>query len=403
MVSLLDGIGQTTNIFDTMSSAATLQQNRTSEMAASVLAGAIDKYMAGEYETAAKEFQRAIGMAPHGENSISATEYLSVTYQKLGKTDMAIKAYEKAVSLNPTRDDIKIKLGNLYYSQGRNQEAEDQYTNAVRLNKSVANLFSLGNAQMANGKYSEAMSQFQEVIRFSGGAGQGYYGLGQAFGKAGRYDEAVAAFKQAIESKSDFHDAHVELGYTYADMGEMEKAEEIQHYLEDAAPEYAATLAGHIYQKKSPRIEMAMSASTFMYQLSPKTPVAALHTYLQTAGESKTFKMNFMFGKKMDTESVTNRYNWNIRRSDFIGAGQRYNNGLPVADTEVSVPAFPENVSYNADTLQATVTFRITQLPDSVNGTIDPSHLVFQFKGKDADGNLMDSNGDEFSYATGIR
>lgn len=402
MVSLLDSIGQTTNIFDTMSSAVG-QQNRTSSMAASALTGAIDKYMGGEYEAAAKGFHRAIGMAPHGENSLAATEYLSITYQKLGKSDQAIKAYENAVTFHPTRDDVKVKLGNLLYSQGRYQEAEDQYADAVRLNKSEVNLFSLGNAQMANGKFSEAQAQFQEVIRFSGGAAQGYYGLGQALSKAGRYDEAVSALEQAIGSKRDFFDAQVELGYTYTDMGEIEKAEEIKSDLMKTAPSYAATLAGHIYSEKPPRIEFAMSASTFAYPLRPKTSVAALDSYLQTAGNSKTFNMKFVFGKEMDAESVRNRYNWDIRRSDFSGPAERYNNGLPIADTEVSLARFPERVEYDADTHQATVTFRITQLPDSINGTIDPSHLVFQFKGKDAEGNAMDPNGDEFSAATGVR
>ena len=402
MGSLLDSIGQATNIFDTMAS-ATQQQAQTNEMAGSALAGAIDQYMAGEYEAAVKEFRRAISLSPHGENALSATEYLSITYQKLGEPDLAIKAYEDAVSLRPTRDDIKIKLGNLYFGQGRYQEAEDQYANAVQLNKTAANLFTLGQGLMANGKLSEAEYQFQEAIRFSGGDGQGYYGLGQVLNKAGRYDEAVSAFKRAIESKEDFFDAHVELGYTYANMGEIDKAEEVQSYLKKNAPAHAATLAAHIYKKTSPKIEIALSSSTFMYQLQPKTPVAALHSYLQVAGNSKTFEMDFMFGKKMDAESVRNRYNWSIRRSDFTGPAERYNNGLSIPDTEVSVPAFPERVAYDPDTLRATVTFRISQLPDSTNGTIDPSHLVFKFKGKDADGNAMDPNGDEFSYATGIR
>ncbi len=403
MVSVLDGNSMFTNIFDTMASAAVLQQSRSSEMASSVLSGAIDHYMAGEYETAAKEFQRAIGLAPNGDNALAATEYLSITYQKLEKPDRAIKAYENAVALNPSRDDIKVKLGNLYYSQERYQEAEEQYADAVRINPSAVNLFSLGNAQMTNGKLNSAMSQFQEVIRFSDGGAQGYYGLGQALAKAERYDEAVDALKQAIDSKRDFHDAYVELGYTYADMGEMERAEEIQDYLSEAAPQYAATLAGHIYQQRAPQFEMALASSSFLYQLAPKTPVAALDSYLQAAGTSQTFNMVFMFDKQMDIDSVTNRFNWEIRRSDFSDPGQRYNNGLPLADTEVTVPAFPENVSYDVDTQLATVTFRVSQLPDAINGTIDPSHLVFQFKGKDTNGNSMDTKGDEYSYASGIR
>jgi len=286
---------------------------------------------------------------------------------------------------------------------GRTQEAEEQYHGAVRLNKSVQNLFSLGQAQMKNGKLQEAQSQFQEVIRFSGEGGKGYYGLGQVLNKMGRYDDAVAAFEQAINGSKDFDDAYVELGYNYADMGEIDKAKEIHKQLKKRAPGLADTLNGYIYKKSAPKIEMVMSGSNFMYQLQPKTPVAVLDSYLQTAGSSKSFKMVFMFSKGMDAESVKNRYNWKIRRSDFNGPGERYNFGNPLPDTEVAPPTYPERVSYDPKTLQATVHFRISQLPDATNGTIDPSHLVFKFSGKDANGNTMDPAGDEFSQATHIR
>ena len=42
------------------------------------------------------------------------------------------------------------------------------------------------------------------------------------------------------------------------------------------------------------------------------------------------------------------------------------------------------------------VAFSLTQ-NDTADGTIDPSHIAFKFKGEDKFGNRMDPNADEFT------
>ena len=63
--------------------------------------------------------------------------------------------------------------------------------------------------------------------------------------------------------------------------------------------------------------------------------------------------------------------------------------------TEVKVPMYPIGVYYNEEDMTATVRFRLTQ-NDAGDGTIDPSHIVFSFKGMDADGNAMDTQNDQY-------
>jgi hypothetical protein len=111
--------------------------------------------------------------------------------------------------------------------------------------------------------------------------------------------------------------------------------------------------------------------------------------------------MVFAFSKDMDRDSVENRFNWTIGRAENLGGGQDYNFGMPLADTEVNLPLHPEWVYYDPDTRQATVSFKISQ-NSTADGTIDPSHIQFQFSGKDAEGYKMDPAADQYTSFSGV-
>jgi hypothetical protein len=65
------------------------------------------------------------------------------------------------------------------------------------------------------------------------------------------------------------------------------------------------------------------------------------------------------------------------------------------ADTEVDLPPVPRSVYYDPEKMTALVRFDLTQNA-TADGTIDPSHIVFSFNGKDTDGNSMDVQYDQF-------
>ena len=52
---------------------------------------------------------------------------MSNAYLKLNDVESAIKTYKRAISLNPISDELHIKVGNLYYTQERYQEAQHEY------------------------------------------------------------------------------------------------------------------------------------------------------------------------------------------------------------------------------------------------------------------------------------
>jgi hypothetical protein len=156
-----------------------------------------------------------------------------------------------------------------------------------------------------------------------------------------------------------------------------------------------------MYKVDPPKIMFASSFdSTFHYMMPSKTAVSSLDSYLANADTEKKFTMVFQFDKAMDRESVENPVNWKIGRSTSSQPGRIYNYGLSIPSTEIEVSPLPDNVYYDSESYEATVTFTIRQNA-TADGTIDPSHIEFKFTGSDIFGNKMDPKFDQFMGFSG--
>ena len=379
------------NIFISIAS----QQSQLEELANRALSNGIDLYTRKDYEGAAKEFQRSIGLAPQSQYSIDASNYMANAYLQLNQTEKAIKAYKTSISLNPYRDDTHIMLGNLYFSENRYREAENEYKQAVRLNPTANNYYALGQVYLELGQYNDAKNQFNTVKRLAPDSPNGNFGLGLTYSRQGDFEEAIRHFKESIGIENELYDAYAEMGYAYADLGQMDKAQEQVDNIEQERPDLAEMLSLYMNKVGPPKFMFAYSTN-FMYLKSVKTQISALDSYLENANTSKTFTMKFSFSKEMDRDSVEDRFNWEIGRASGNGPGQAYNFGLPVPSTEMSISPYPDYVYYDSEASTATVYFTIHQNA-SADGTIDPSHIEFKFNGEDRYGYPMDPEKDQFS------
>lgn len=358
-------------------------------LAGQALSSGIDRYMAKDYEGAAKDFKRAFGLSPYSGFAFDATKYLSLSYLQLGQPEQAIGAYRQAINVSPTDDRLQLEMGNILFGEKRYGEAIEAYEAAVRLYDDSNNRFALGQAYLKTERYRDAQLQFEKIIQYGGNFSRnGYYGLAQAYKGQKRYDDAIEQLEIAVSKDRDFYSAYEEMGYTYADAGELDKAEEIRDFLENKAPDSALLLDKYISQATQPKIMFAWANSTFKYFSKPKSSLLILDDYLANAGASKTFTMEFQFNKEMDRESIENVLNWTIERSKESGPAMQYNWGLQVPDTEVTIATHPVDVYYDPEKRTALLRFDITQ-NDDADGTIDPSHIVFSFSGLDTDGNEM--------------
>jgi tetratricopeptide (TPR) repeat protein len=385
------------SISDSLFSATLTQSNGLESLASAALQRGIDAYMKKDYQRAVSEFKRSVGLGRNSSFGADAAQYLAMSYLQLDDTENAIKAYKTAFQIDPYRDDIHVKLGNLYFSQKKYEDARAEYAEAVRLNPSTVNRYSLGQAYIELGRFLDAETQYNEIQRLTPREAGGYLGMGLTYSRQGKHEEAIRQFKQAISLDGDLYDAYTQMGYSYADVGDMESAQNMVDTLErlDQA-DLADILSRYMYKVDPPKMMFAQSSSTFLFSLGTGTPLVALNSYLINPNASKSLSIKIQFDKKMDPDSVENPVNWQISRAIGQGPGQAYNFGLPISPNEVKLPPIPSAVTWDADSLTATVYFTVTQNAAS-NATIDPSHVEFKFSGKDIYGLKMNPKFDQFS------
>jgi len=376
------------------------QRAQMDNLAKRVLSNALESFVAKDYDQAITQFKRTIGMSPRSDTAINAHDYLARAYLAKGDPEAALAAYEQSVKIDPTRAETHVARGNMLVSLERLDQAAQAYEKAVNLDPSAVNRYSLGQAYLELGRHAEAEAQFARVRDIEPGKPNGEYGLGLAYARQGRATEAIAAFERALALQRDFSLARVELGYVFTDMGETDRAREIVDALQSQDQDLAKALSAYIYEKTPPRMLALPPGGSFPATLGPRTQVAALSAYLADANAQQTFSMTFLFSKPMDRSSVENIMNWSISRSRDTGRGDGYNFGFPLPATEITLAGFPVSVSYDPKTLSATVLFSVRQ-NEHGDGTLDPSHIRFAFRGVDATGLAMHPRADEYSGFSG--
>lgn len=341
-------------------------------------------------DSAIREFKKALSFDPEND---TAHTYLGNIYLTQGKTKDAIKEFKETVRLQPLSVNALSNLGNAYIQDNNYTEAEKSLKKAVRMDPlNPVPTYTLGHLYLNSDRLNEAEAQFKKAQKISPKDGNVYYSLGMLYNKQGKYEDAVANLQKSLTYKKDYAAANYELGMAYDALGETEKAQKQLSILTSSDYTLAQDLRYTINKPKMISMDTSKSGG-FVELLGAGTPLWALDPSLISPDTSKEFSIAFTFSNQMDLASITNPLNWSITRGKGAESGY-YNNTAPVSSKEVSIPKFPLSVTYNDLTQEATIKFRLNQNSDGT-ATIDPSHLVFSFKGKDAAGRTMDTANDE--------
>jgi len=387
---------------ESLFSAMLTRSNGLEGLANAALQRGIDAYVQKDYKRAVADFKRAVGLGRGSAFAADAAQFLAMAYLALDDRENAVKAYRSGIQIDPYRDDLRVKLGNLYFADKNYEEAAGQYAEAVRVNPTAANRYALGQALIELGRYAEAEAQYNEIQRISPQEAGGYLGMGLLLRRKGEHTAAILQFERALALDGSLHEARLQIGFSRADLREIGEATEMARNLERLGQDgLAATLKDYIYRVDPPRMVLALSGSTFPFPMGRGTPVIALGSYLAQPNASKTLSIQIAFNKQMDRAAIENPANWRIGRAAGEGPGQAYNFGLPVPATEVTLSPLPTAVTWDDKNLTATVYFTVTQNA-AANGTIDPAHIEFRFFGKDRYGLTMNPRYDQFTGFRGV-
>jgi predicted Zn-dependent protease len=158
-----------------------------------------------------KAVDKQITQIPAEQKSgvLRQSEYKS----KISDTMIAQKAYDH------------YDKGEAYRKDGKYQEALAEYNEALKIRKNIAQPHhGIGLVYQAQGKHNQAISEYKSATRMDPDYIFAYNDMGTAYISMRRYDEAVLAFTKAIEVYENFSDAHANLGEAYYKLNKYSEA-----------------------------------------------------------------------------------------------------------------------------------------------------------------------------------
>ncbi|NEP56639.1 MAG: tetratricopeptide repeat protein [Symploca sp. SIO2G7] len=203
-----------------------------------------EQALAIEYFRKAVDLQQELGLE---EDLASNLNNLAELYYYQGRYNEAEHLYEQVIEINKRslpeyHPDLAINLSNLaqlYSSQGRYSEAEPLYIQAIQINKRslsedhpyLANsLNKLAQLYYSQGRYSKAEPLYQQAIQINKRSLPEYHPylanslnkLAQLYYSQGRYSEAESLYIQAIQiNKRSLPEYHPDLAINLSNLAQL--------------------------------------------------------------------------------------------------------------------------------------------------------------------------------------
>jgi tetratricopeptide (TPR) repeat protein len=151
---------------------------------------------------------------------------LGVLFQKVGKLQDSLIAYQKVLEISPSDAETHYNLGITLKELGRLEEAKTSYKKAIAFKPDYAEAHSnLGSTLKGLGRLEDAEASYKKAIAIKPDYTEAHYNLGITLQDLGRLGEAETSYKKAIVINSEFAKAHYNLGITLQKLGRLQEAE----------------------------------------------------------------------------------------------------------------------------------------------------------------------------------
>jgi len=177
---------------------------------------------------AEEEYRKAIDITPE---YVGAHGNLGNLLKSLKRYEEAEEEYQEVILINPNDAKAHYNLGILLYDLKRYEEAEEEYRKAIKLKEFLPdkgvnahnNLGFLLSEQ--KGRENEAEKDYREAIRINSDFAVGHYNLGVLLANLKRYEEAEKEYREAIRINSSYAEARNNLGSLLYDLKRYDEAE----------------------------------------------------------------------------------------------------------------------------------------------------------------------------------
>ena len=159
------------------------------------------------------------------DNNYIAHDTLGVHLFFEGKTDEAIRHFEKALQINPEYHNSHFNLGLASFQKGKIEEAIGHYRAAIQAEPNFAKAYcNLGVAYFQEGKTEQAVGSYFRAIEIKPDYVDALYNAGLSLYHLRRVEEAIQYFGKAIEIDPALADAYYYLGLCWDQKGDLQEA-----------------------------------------------------------------------------------------------------------------------------------------------------------------------------------
>ena len=143
----------------------------------------------------------------------------------LGQIDMAIKAYSKAIDLNPLDAKTYNNRGIAYGEKGEHNLAIKDFDKAIYLKPDYDLAYNnRGAVYRSKGKHDLAIEDCNKAIQLKPDYAEPYCNRGAVYRNKGEIDRAIEDYDIAIKLKPSFVEAYFNRGLAYHEKGELDIA-----------------------------------------------------------------------------------------------------------------------------------------------------------------------------------
>src|SRR6185437_12903639 len=167
---------------------------------------AVSAYKAGKFADAEQLCQRIISA---DRNHFDAVHVLAVAQAALGKRELALASYDRALALRPNHADVLSNRGSVLLALNRHDEALESYDRALVTRPAFPEAFSnRGIALEKIGRLDEAIASHDRALALRPGYADAHNNRGQLLRELMRYDEALACYDRALAVQPQHVMAH---------------------------------------------------------------------------------------------------------------------------------------------------------------------------------------------------
>ena len=185
----------------------------------------IQTFNQGDIALAIKSFEKVLSI---DRNNADACRMIGIIALKQGKPRRAVEYFLRAIKALPDNDQLYASLGDAYLSLGDECKAVESFEQSVTLNPDVPQVLNnLANTLKNQSKFDQAIKHLQHAINLQPDLALLYFNLGNVYRLTEQNNKAVQCYLQAISINPQFSESYNNLGNALRDLGD---AASIEHY-----------------------------------------------------------------------------------------------------------------------------------------------------------------------------